>query len=430
MAKKFEIKKKGVAVIKLKLGTCMSGPTYRMLEDLEAVALRCNVVRNWMIRYWERWHEDNPGFQPSKVISKRGKDYQETGLGSYEMLYQMYHLAMDKFPSIYSGIVSELKNEVIKRLKLPTPYDHPFDSMYRWQAILRNEVSKDTFRSLHIPVLNNVSIFCYEGDCSRDLSPGIKKRVVEHGKSSAVIRFPLFSSKAGRKVLDVIVRVEVGQMSEGHRDILRKIAKNQDGYKFGDSQLVKDGKNWFLHMVYERPAKNFALDVDRVATLIPCQADDTHPLSISTPDRKAWKLGRVKGLLREWQRFDARKKSLRDRYREDSGLQRGRGRCKVFNVIKPVNRLFTGLQRQFLEGMVSEVVRYVVRNKCGTLYYREPTKPVREVCWFSENDLSFDWTGFLAKLRHKMTSMNVNLVEERIWMKEYKGVEKEEKDVG
>lgn len=416
-------------VLKIKLGCCMSGPNERMVTDLNAIALECNHARNAMVRFWERWHEDHRGWKPSPdpVPTKRGKEYTETPLGSYDCMEEMRGYARKSCPSIAGVITSSLHREVVARLKTRLPYDHPSDAKYRYEGVLRYEVTRDCYRGLCIPVPNNSSVFCYEGDCSRELTKGVMERVRSHGKSSSVIRFPLLSDDTGRKVTDIICRLEVGQLSQGNKELLKRIAAKQDGFKMADSELVCKEGAWFLHMVYDQPIRDLGFPEDQVAVLMPCPADDTNPFSIVMNPCKAWKLGHTKILLAESERIKSRVKSLQQRYRNQLTEVRGRGRRKYYEQMKPGTRQFRFLQMKFSEQMVAEVMKYLTRYRCGKLLYREPTMPVRTVEWFSERNLTFDWTKFLANLTQKTKLLGIEIEVARLSMGEYKELGNKEK---
>ena len=60
-------------VIEMKLGFCLTAPTKRAAADLHDLAHQCNVVRNGVTRAWERWHEDNPDYQPKQRRDRKGE---------------------------------------------------------------------------------------------------------------------------------------------------------------------------------------------------------------------------------------------------------------------------------------------------------------------------------------------------------------------
>lgn len=413
----------GTGVLKVKLGACLSGPTKRMLADLAEVAAELNRARNLMVRTWERWREDHPDWVPGTVKTKRGKDHKETPFISYDAHERMYELARERFGRVAGTLTSTARNEVIDRLKSRLPYDHAGASRFRWEGVLACEVARDCYRGQSIPVPNNSAVLCYEGDCSRDLSPGIMARVRQCGQSAAVLRFPLWSESAGRSVVDVICRLEVRQMSGGNREVLRKVARGE--WKFKDSEVVcRDGK-WFLHLTYQQPRQDLGLPKERPAVLELYPADALKPMKVSCAAEGdgrpfLWSLGKAATLEAEHRRLDVRRRVLRDRYR-GAGANRGHGKAKFFAKLRPATREVGYTDRKFSEDLVSEAVKFCVRFRCGTLVYREPTMPLRQSSWFGARKINFDWTAFLTRLRHKCWLYGIELKVERMGTGEHRG---------
>lgn len=408
----------GVGVLKLKLGACMSGPTSRMDKDLAHVAQLCNRVRNHMVRLWERWQEDHPDYQPQKVTTARGKEHQESPLMSYECEQSMYGVPREATPHLSATIAATLRNEVIDRLKGKLPYNHGGESRFRWEGILEYEVSRDCYRAEVIPVPNSTGVLCYNGDCSRELSSGVMAAIRAVGKASCVIRFPIWSEQAGREHTSVIARLDVADMPRGMREVLKKVATKE--WKMSDSKIVRKGKNWFLHLVYCQPRQDLGLPQDHIAT-IECLPPDAHrPMAIGEETGKRWLLGDVGVLTHECGRLEMRRKVLQERYRNTVRGKPGHGKGHFYAKLRPGTDKLRAVSDRFSKNLVSEIIKFCIRYRTGTVVYREPSLNLRGIDWFTEKKLPFDWTAFLTQLKHQCWLYGIDLKVERMGCKEYK----------
>lgn len=412
MPKKEQIES-GKAVLRLRLGACLTAPTKRMIADLHAVTARCNVARNAMARAWQRWREDNPDWKPGVGVSKKtGREYVKNepmpkkigdgddGISGSTYLYRRARLVV---PEVSSTVISMCAQEVYSRLAANMPWNHGGQAKYRWQAIEGNEVNLETYRGLAIPIHNRDAAFCYCGDASRDIKD---PRIAEMGKSSAVLRFGLFSQLSGREHTDYICRVEVRQLSQGNRRLLQHIARRK--WKLCDSKLVWDD-GWYFNLTYDQPLRDYGLNKKNVATLTLCGAEESQPLRVGCGHARPWDLGHARTMEAENNRLDQRRKALRHEHGTN-----GHGRGRVERYIKPITRGLRFLMKRFQENLVREVLKYCLRNDCGSIHYREPTMPLREKSWFAKRKLPFDWTGFLARLGHKCKLHGIELQTERM----------------
>lgn len=450
--KRLQPLKKCMGVLKLKLGRCRSAHTHRMLKDLDTLALQCIMARNGAIERWMQWQWQHPDYQPEPItkrdgtlLTRRGVAMMKNrplpprlvlpGLGekSGEML--LYYAAGDAAPLLARKIVSCCSRQAWDNLTTNTPWNHVGEAHYRWQAVRLHEVAIPSFTQVNIPLPNQDTWVYYDGHCSAGSKEAAALCERLHGSkdaspSDSVLRFPLWSKESGRAVKDCIVNLESRQLERregrqvarplpaGQKDVLRKIATG--AWKLSDSMLVKKDGQWYAHLVYEQPQLKLGLPRDRVATLETLRAGAYHPFSIQV-DQTLWKLGRVKMFQAEHERVTIRRSILKDRYKDSAASAvKGHGRKRFYARMLPRTRKLAHHTREFVNKLVDEAVKFCVKYQCGTVLYREPSMKLREKTWFAENELPFDWTQFLSKIREKLHRFDISLMVEVESIQEWK----------
>lgn len=471
----------GIGVLEMKLGACLTAPTKRAVADLHAVAAECNVARNGIIRFWERWREDNPDWQPGQRRDRKGdskvtktltgvvKGYtkkkvhdliksgqakvndqfevvcqgaviakqedsavMEHPAASQDLENTMYTKGTVLAPNVACSIVAQLRGEVMDRLKTRLPYNHTKETggvcKFRWEAILKNEVARDTYRSIHIPVPNNTTIFSYCGSNSRSISKGVDDKMADISKSSCVVRFGIFSRESGRSNLDMIFRVEAGQLPKGKRAILKRVATGE--WKLCDSKLVYKRDAWYFQLTYKQPQKQLNLNPANVANLLMSPFDRRQPFVVGFQPEGGrlikWDLGDSMVLLAEYQRLMLRRKVIQNRYATAGTGRKGHGKARAFRVMKPMTRRANDLIEMFTNNVVAQVIKFCVRFNCGSACYREPGLTLRTFSWFEKNAnkvaIPYNWTALLNKIKHKCWINGINLEVQRMGIKEHREV--------
>lgn len=396
-------------IIKLKLN--VSSQTRRMLAD---VAYRCNQVRNFMVRYWVRWREDNPDYQPGDWVPTRGKNKgvpkREAQFASHACQLGMREEARKKYPELAGIIVSSmLCQEVQDYLTGKTPYDHHGKARYRWQAIIGDEIQAPTHRKAHIPVPNQASVLAWGAvedghprvDCSRDL--GATSKVMETirklAKSQLLLWCPIWSKESGNGTCRAFF-LEVGKQSEGRKRILRRIAMGM--YKMGDSEIVEKDGEWYLHLCYQHPVNDNNLDADRSAVLTLAKGSDRNPFVIEAMDdgpRWLQDGGKYKFAISH---LRSRRAGIKYQSRTEQGGHKGHGRKRFYADVRPVGRASENIQRLFRARLVSAITQHCIKHACGKLVYHEPTANDKGKSWFAANgNLEFGWELFLSDLKQK-----------------------------
>lgn len=412
-------------VISLKLGRPLGMTIKRLEAFLETARCDASKARNAAVVHWYIWRRQHTDWTPgdvyeapaAKIMRKPkarqdGKCPKDSPLGPRLFLSrELYAVAREASPNLSASLASSCVQDVISRLKANTPYNHDGEARWQWQAILSHEVSLPSWRFGAVPCPNNVCRLVYN----------------DH---ACTLHFPLLSKQSGYRQMSPTVRLHVGDMSVGHRRLLRKIADGE--LKMKDSTLVQAKGKWFLRLVYDVPAKGLGLSPDRVLWILPDLPEGKRPFVLSYPNgetgRKTWGIGNGLPLVAEYRRVVARRRAIR--YRYSDGCGKGHGRQRWYKSIRPIARAVRDMQQRFEKQTIADIIAFAIRDGCGAILYREPTMPVRERSWFAKRDVPFAWTEFEARLRFKTeTSGLAYNGRPRIGMQEWKG-EKRQKDAG
>lgn len=470
-------------VLEMKLGFCLTAPTKRAIADLHDVALQCNVVRNGVTRYWERWREDHPDWKPEQRRDRKGEakvarkmtvekpwrikqvkdlltkgqakedangnvflvDAHKTGeapIGkmiakfdeapvlehpaySQDLENGMYHRGCELAPAVGCSIIAQLRSEVLDRLKTKMPYTHPGEAKFRWEGILKYECARDCYRAISIPAPNSITVVGYDGLISRDISKGLSERLRRLAHSNAIVRLQLFSRESGRANLDHVFWIEARQLPHGKKAILRKVVSGE--WKLCDSKVVYKRDGWYYQMAYKQPQKSLNLNKQNVAALLMNPANASHPLSIrfKRADGKVitWQLGDANMLLAEYKRLEQRRAAIKERYKVAGSGRKGHGRQRAYRSQKPLTRKLNDLQEVFTNYVVASIIKFCTRHDCGTVIYREPSLFLRDFSWFSKKGkITYNWTSLCSKLKHKMWVNGIDLEIKRMGCKEHREV--------
>ena len=399
------------AILKVKLGRPLQMPQKRLFTLLTQGRQYCCQARNAAMMHWYRFRKDNPDWEPGaeydapepKIKRKAKEDAKapkDSPIGPRLFLSrELYAAGSSAAPNLAGVVLSSCCQDVIKRLKANTPYNHPGKARKVWRAILDNEVCIPTWREGCIPVPRNASAFGYEGHATRVL-----KDLSRAAESGCALQFPLLSRMSGYKTITPVVRLEVGDMSRGHRQLLRRLADGR--LRLADSQLTEKDDKWFALLCYEIPEIESALPVDRVMTLEPCVPGSKWPFRLMWTDddgqAETWGIGMARPLVGDYRRVETRRRAIRYRYRDGCGS--GHGKQRWYKTIRPMSRAVVDMQSRFEKQTVADVMKTMLRAGCGKLQYREPSMPVRERSWFAGVDVPFGWATFEARLKFKVES--------------------------
>ena len=421
-------------VLKLKLGKCLTGPTKRMHDDLKQVSEWCDQARNAMARAWLRWREDHPCWTPPQAekegvpqVYKNGEpklihpifpkslEHEGRELGWETWLY---HHGTHAAPNVSAIVISSCESDVVDSLKTRLPKSKGFESFYKWEAILKHEINLDSFRGRRVPVPCSQTILAYDGDCSKEFKPSNTNRislaedVSRRGESSCVLKFQLFSTQMNRDRLYHICRLEARQLSDGNKQVLRRIARRE--MKLQDSEMVyvssekskrmkrKPETGWYLHLTYDQEERSLGLNPENVAVLTHQSGarENRNPFMIAHGDNH-WYLGNGSMIDNITRRLNARRQNMRQESRFTVGRSRGHGQKGFYEKTKPITRRVNNVIDNLVWHVVNDVVKFCTRNNCGTVQYQEPSMSFRHGAgWFNVRNVQWDWTRFLARLNH------------------------------
>lgn len=383
-------------VMKLKIDSCATMPTRRWLKLMDERLADANRVRNAVVRAWVRWREDNPTWQPeqrrvrdrSPKFDKSGKPVMEHPMVSQTVEAELFHVYKSVAPLLSSSIASGCWSEVLSDLKDRMPYNHR-GSKLRWQAVLNFEVSPPSYTGSTIPCAKKASELTYTDD-------------------RLELRFPLLSMASGYASRSPVVRLKGYKshgLSAGERDLLKRIATGE--LRRADSTLVRKDDGWYYHLVYESPLKDHGLNPDMVATLTPLRSDQRKPFEIAVADGLRWTVGDGIAFRAICERLTIRRKSIRNRYKDGAG--KGHGKAKFYRALRPASRAVIDAQDNFRKHLVNEIIKFCIRTGAGKIVYREPTMPLRNLLWFDQQGLPFDWTSFAAYLKFKLECNRIDV---------------------
>lgn len=384
-------------ILEVKIGRPYQMPERRLRLLLEQARRDCCIARNAAITHWLLWRRQNPTWEPGghyvpppRKIARKPKPPKEGAKPPKDPPYapreflsrEMYNVASAAAPHLNTSVCSSCVQEVNARLRTNTPYNHDGEARWVWQAILSSEVSLPTWRGGRIPMPRAVAKLTYTDD-------------------SCSLRFPLLSKASGYKTLSPVVRLHASDLKAGNRRILNRLANGD--LRMADSQIVERKGAWYVQLCYEVAVNAVGLSADRMFTVCPSQPDDPRPFVAkwTTEDGRelTWGLGNGKPLVAEYRRVVARRRALRARYSDGCGA--GHGRKRWYRTIKPLSRYVIDLSSRFTKQTVADIVQLAIRERCGTVVFRQPTGPVKDTGWFAKQDVPFNWTDFESRLGFK-----------------------------
>ena len=252
-----EVKDCQASILELRLGRPRQTTSARYYEDLGVVAGDLNRARNHMVRAWERWREDHPefveGMHPQRIPDPNPRSRRTASTGTQTFGNYLWREGCQTSSNVSATVLSQVNREVLANLKTAVNGHENTTARWRWQAILRYEEAATCFRERSIPVPRSCLVIGYDGltwagmNCTkRD-----KDLAATWCRSGAFVCFPLFSRMSGRAVLNPFVNVEVGQLSDGNKRVLRRILAGE--YTVCDSRVTERRGQWILQLCYRRP---------------------------------------------------------------------------------------------------------------------------------------------------------------------------------
>jgi len=405
-------------ILEVKIGSALQMPDRRFLLLLEQARRDCCIARNAAMTHWFIWRRQNPEWEPGgaydapKLKIKRKpkpepekKTPKDPPFAPREFLSrELYGIAVAAAGNLNTSVASSCVQEVTSRLKANTPYNHDGEARWAWQAILSSEVSLPTWRGGRIPMPRSVAKLIYTDDV-------------------CTIRFPLLSKKSGYKLklLSPVVRLDAADLKRGNRRILRRLASGD--LRMADSQIVERKGKWYVQFCYDVPVCAVDLPTSRVLTILPSLPDDRRPFTcrwIVEEDQREiyWGLGNGRPLVAEYRRVAARRRALRNRYKDGCGS--GHGKKRWYKTIRPMSRYVIDMCSRFTKQTVADIISLAIRERCGSILYREPTMPVRDNSWFAAPDVPFDWTNFETRLAFKCEVAGIEYDKIRVGMGEWR----------
>jgi len=408
-----------IGILEVKLGRPCQMPERRLRSILEEARRDCCRARNAAITHWLLWRRSNPDWEPggpydapplkikrvAKPVDPSKKPSKDPPYAPRAFLSrEMYGVAANAVPCLNTSVVSSCAQEVNARLKANTPYNHDGPARWVWQAVLNAEVSLPTWRGGKIPLPRSVARLTKTDD-------------------ACTLRIPLLSRKSSMAVISPVVRLHVSDLSVGRRRILSRLASGE--LRLADSQIVERKGTWYVQFCYDVPIDAVDLPTDRVLTVCPSLPGARRPFSLMwiADDEPGdvncfWGIGNGRPLIAEYRRVVARRRALRARYSDGCGS--GHGRKRWYRTIKPLSRCVTDMTSRFTKQTVADIIKKAIEQRCGSILYREPTMPVRNIGWFAKSDVPFDWVSFESRLSFKCETHGIEYDKQRIGVAEWR----------
>lgn len=410
-------------ILSIKLGSCVGMPKSRLHKLLQAAAEDANRARNAALRHWIRWREDHPDYQPepkrkkdgSIVTDAEGKPRLGTDWISNDCTNGMYRAAMQQSRLVNGTICSACTQQVRAKLGARMPYNYQGDHKKFHQAVAAFDVTAPTWRGCSLPVANSTARIAYCGQVNKSgPSEKMEQFLKERSASTCLLYWPLLSKTSGYYRKALLIHLEVGDLSVGHRRWLQRLIRGE--LKMSDSLITeKDGK-WYLRLVLKIPRE--AIESDVAVEFGPGKPTDREPFVLTFPDGGSRRMGFGRQFAREVAASIARRKALGVRY--SKGANSGRGRGGFYRATRPVTRRINDLAATIRKKMAADIVSAALRNQAGLIIYHEPDLFLRKKTWYAERGLNWAWDAFAAQLQHAADRAGLRLEVRPLKWKEVK----------
>jgi hypothetical protein len=252
---------------------------------------------------------------------------------------------------------------------------------------------------------------------------------------STATKIPVMCSQTTIHVTAEDISVHVAHFLRGDRGVTLQLSRRIPSHmrkrlaalatgqlKLADATLLVKDDQWFLFLPVELQAK--PLDPKKRATLTPQPPCDEggqsdRPFRLEFPDEpRPWFIGDGRYYLAQCARFEAIIKQIGWRYRQRQGA--GHGRKKVDEAKRRRRKQFQDVRAEFRRRLICDVVRQCANRGIGTLIYRDPTGPAKELLWFAQRGCEWDWTRFDVDLKNALARAGITMFKDRLKISEVK----------
>lgn len=165
-------------------------------------------------------------------------------------------------------------------------------------------------------------------------------------------------------------------------------------------------------------------DPSRQAVLTPNHDANDRPFRLLFDDSRPWGVGDGRYLKAQTARLVGLRKQIGWRYRNGNGA--GHGRKKIDAAVRKRRLQQRNVNDEFRRRMINDIARQCKRRQCGVLVYRKPSNPVKEVLWFAEAGVEFDWTRFETDLKNVLARHGIAVKRDKYLMADWKQEMKED----
>lgn len=363
-------------LISVKLGRADNMPTRHMRNLLEQASVGVCLAKNRMVESW---------IAGSRAAAD-DKFYWDKAL---------YHTARDVVPELNTKIISACLKHVRTSLKTKIAWNAESRAGYRWKAVLAYDQRSPWWRNGIIPVQCQDARISYQGMVNRPCRLVSTRESASH---HALFMLPILSNASGAKTQQLICLLRVGDLTKGHREIIRKICDPaESAWRMTDSLLVQKNGDWILRLNYSLP--DVALDSDRILTIKPNAVKAGDVLRMCYPDGGSRDFGDGNFYVTEFHRLGDHRKLLN---RKQRICPPGHGRQRIYDDRAPLTRRQRHITDEVLKTLVADIHRAAVKHNCGTVLYREPSLGLRKFDWFAKRRVTFPWDDLRSRLKAKL----------------------------
>lgn len=202
------------------------------------------------------------------------------------------------------------------------------------------------------------------------------------------------------------------RLPAGKKKILLEVASGKRKLCCSRLLLKDDAWYWFLPVAFEAEQLNEDVTATLSPVIIGAEPEDLEdqakraeklsrdrPFELVLPARRnPWGIGDGRYLLAQTTRIDQLRKQIGWRYRQRNGA--GHGRKKIDAAMSKRATQLRNITSEVRRRAIADVVRQCQRAGVGTLVYRDPTGPTKDLTWFAARGLEWDWTRWMGDLKN------------------------------
>ena len=297
-----------------------------------------------------RGKKPKPSYDPFPETDWQLTCKKREGSKPANLIDDIYHYCCEAFPEMIPGniicVLSKWRKTIISRKAAK-------GSLPGWSSILLGNEGIPSFNKAQPICLDkrNFEIVDQEGDFwlffkARRTGPG--QLVRDRGK--------LFLNK---------------KQCMSYRDKIKNMVYGVDGYECKGSQIVREGRKWFISVSYTFPKEDLHFDHDRTLTITP-EVDYPFSWQIDDDEKFSFMDRSEKFVERSRQRIERQRKDRNKQFKNASQSRKGKGakRARAANarMSNSWNNVVSNINRE----LAAKAVWRCKKDGIGTIVYQKP----------------------------------------------------------